>query len=458
MPKKVATRSPRFNIIEEYTLDETNYTADALKDKGNTVSQNVYPRNVETTPLHCEATTSTDVKAETAMLPKDVTKDLPKVDTHQAPSGDSRTSSPLQGAETGSDRKPQVCAQTSSIEKNNNEPKLSALHVETRSDKLTTTLDSGHSNGTAQASQNDIDIKDHVPAKQPVTCPEDSLLLVQYPWKCELTVKLDCIQPLKIEFGSNKVSSYYVFTKPKEVIPIISDVKGYGLRTRPIKTEPPVVDINEDKTDQLIDQAHALINMAKTFATKPVSHKRPRKQPAMVAKPGKVPKALDLLQDMTVNKLRTLHVETDGSTRPSNSVPTTPKRRKIKCKMYDETFSSVRDLNLHHRQDHGVVKCPKCDKYFSTQSSLDKHSYSHGELKYNCELCGKCFPFQSRLDQHMMVHINNKLSCPKKSCDRKFKSIWDLNQHMNSHTKGGWFYCDHCDYKNKDKRNTDSHM
>ena len=29
---------------------------------------------------------------------------------------------------------------------------------------------------------------------------------------------------------------------------------------------------------------------------------------------------------------------------------------------------------------------------------------------------------------------------------------------MNSHTKGGWFYCDHCDYKNKDKRNTDSHM
>ena len=69
------------------------------------------------------------------MLPKEVTKDLPKVDTHQAPSGDSRTSSPLQGAETGS-------------EKNNNEPKLStmqlqsALHVETRSDKLTTTLDS----------------------------------------------------------------------------------------------------------------------------------------------------------------------------------------------------------------------------------------------------------------------------------------------------------------------------
>ena len=125
--------------------------------------------------------------------------------------------------------------------------------------------------------QNDIDIKDHVPAKQPVTCPEDSLLLVQYPWKCELTIKLDRIQPLEIDIWSNKASSYYVFTKPKEVIPIISDVKGYGLCTRPIKTEPPAVDLNEDKTDQLIDQAYALIDTAKTFVTKPVSHKHPRK-------------------------------------------------------------------------------------------------------------------------------------------------------------------------------------
>ena len=283
-------------------------------------------------------------------------------------------------------------------------------------------------------------------------------MLLQHPWKCELNVKLDRIQPLEIDIWSNKVGDYHVLTKPKEVIPIISEVKGYGLRARPIKTEPPTDDLHEYKTDQLIDQAHALIDMAKTFVTKPVSHKHPRKRPVKTTESGNIPKALDVLQDMTLNKLRTLHVETDGSNRPSDSVPNTPKCRKIKCKMCDETFSSVKDLNLHHKQDHGIVKCTKCDKYFSTQSSLDKHSYSHGELKYNCELCGKCCPFQSRLDQHMMVHINNKLSCPKKSCDRQFKSIWDLNRHMNSHTKGGWYHCDHCDYKNKDKWNTDSHM
>ena len=216
--------------------------------------------------------------------------------------------------------------------------------------------------------------------------------------------------------------------------------------------EAPADDLNDDKTDKLIDQAQALINMAKTFVTKPVNRKQPRKRPAVkMTKSEDEPKALDVLHDMTMNKLTTLHVETDGSNRPSDSVPNTPKRRKIKCKMYAEIFSSVKDLNIHHKQDHGIVKCTKCDKYFSTQSSLDKHSYSHGELKFNCELCGNCFPFQSRLDQHMTVHINNKISCSKKRCDKQFKSIWDLNRHMNSHSKGGWHHCDYCDYKNKDK-------
>ena len=153
------------------------------------------------------------------------------------------------------------------------------------------------------------------------------------------------------------------------------------------------------KLDQLIDHAQALIDTAKTFVTKPVGHKQPKKQPA--AKPvesGKDPMALDVLHGMTMNKLTTLHVETDGSNCLSDADPITPKCRKIKCKMCTEIFGSVKDLNIHHKQDHGIVKCEKCEKYFSTQSSLDKYSYTHGELKFNCELCGKCFPFESRLD------------------------------------------------------------
>ena len=286
LPKKVATKSPGFNIIEEYTLDEAIVTADATKDKDNSVNQNLHPGNVETPSLDCEPTTSTGVIVETAMLSKTDATNLSKADTHYTPTGDDRTSSLLQCVETGSGTKSQVCAQSVSIEKKNIELELlessttqsqSALHVETRSKKPTTGLDPERPDVITNASQSNTEIKDQVSAKRSVTCPKDSLVLLQYPWKCELNVKLDHIQPLEIDTWSNKVSDYHVLTKSKEVTPIISEVKGYGLCARPIKTEPPMDNLNEDKTDQLIDQAHALIDTAKTFVTKPVSCKHPRK-------------------------------------------------------------------------------------------------------------------------------------------------------------------------------------
>ena len=126
--------------------------------------------------------------------------------------------------------------------------------------------------------------------------------------------------------------------------------------------------------------------------------------------------------------------------------------------MCTDSFSSVRKLNLHHKQDHGIVKCDECSKAFGTQSSLDKYKYTHKELPFVCDACGDKFPFQSRLDQHMIKHIPNKLTCPVKTCSKSFKGQGDLNRHIRAHKKGGWHHCTHCDYKNKDKRNVSSHM
>ena len=253
-----------------------------------------------------------------------------------------------------------------------------------------------------------------------------------------------------------------MYTTPKCTTSIISEIKGYGLRKKPIKEETPSDEqsqINPDNNmDKLIDHTKALIDRAKTFITKLVGHKHSTKHPITSPVETDVkPKALDMLHGQTLNKLTTLHVETDGSSRPSDADSTIPKYRKIKCKMCTEIFSSVKDLNTHNRNDHGIVSCIKCDKHFNTQSSLDKHLYMHRELKFNCELCGKCFPFEGRLDQHMVTHINNKLPYPKKSCDRKFKCTGDLNCHIKTHTKGSWYHCDKCSYKNKDKCNTNSH-
>ena len=300
---------------------------------------------------------------------------------------------------------------------------------------------------------------------RPVTCPEDGIILSQYPWKNKPEVYLERLSELESDIWCNRVKNYYKFTPALDVTPVISEVKGYGSHKHRIKEEVPPEDQSQSQsdttaTDKLIDQANALINTAKQFVTKPVKRKYGlnNSSPPSTGKTKDKDSALDVLQDQTICNLATFHVGTDGKMKSSTDVPPPAKSRKIRCKLCDKMFSSVKGLNTHHHMDHGIVRCPKCGKYFSTQSLLDKHSYPHREAKFSCELCGKCFQFESRLNQHMVTHITKKFSCPKKSCNREFKNIGDLNRHMNVHTKGGWYYCNQCSYKNKDKRNTDSHM
>ena len=140
LPKKVATKSPGFNIIKEYILDEANVTAGATKDKSSSADQNIHPGNVETPSLDCEPRTSSGVKVETALV---LNTDA---DTNYILMGDDKTSSPLQCVETRSGTKPQACAHSASIEENNiefessNKQSQSALHVETSSEKQQTGL------------------------------------------------------------------------------------------------------------------------------------------------------------------------------------------------------------------------------------------------------------------------------------------------------------------------------
>ena len=132
--------------------------------------------------------------------------------------------------------------------------------------------------------------------------------------------------------------------------------------------------------------------------------------------------------------------------------------RTIRCKICIESFGSIKELNNHHQVDHGVVDCELCDKKFATQTALDKHMYTHKDLRFVCEDCGQSFPFKSRLEQHRITHqADPGFMCQHKGCDRSFKNRGDLNRHLHSHDDV-WYKCDSCPYKNKDKRNRDSHM
>ena len=287
-------------------------------------------------------------------------------------------------------------------------------------------------------------------------CPEDGIIISNYLWEKELQIKLECLGELKIDIWCNTVHQFYKFTSAPELV--ISNVKGFGLREHILNTEdptPPPEDTSDDKTAALLSHAQSLLDRAKVFVTKPPSKSKSGKRKLTDVK-KQSGSAIDLLHSQTLDNLALLHVGTDGNSQQAEAPE--PKKRQIKCKMCSKIFETLRELNAHHRADHGIVKCPKCDKYFSSQTSLDKHSYSHGDLRFNCEECGRQFLFESRLEQHKMTHINIKLSCPKKNCDHEFKSIGDINRHIKTHSKGGWFKCDKCSYKNKNKQNTESHM
>ena len=121
-----------------------------------------------------------------------------------------------------------------------------------------------------------------------------------------------------------------------------------------------------------------------------------------------------------------------------------------------ESFGSIKELNNHHRVDHGVVDL--CDKKFATQTALDKHMYTHKDLCFVWQDCGLSFPFKSRLEQHRITHqADPGFMCQHRGCDHSFKNRGDLNRYLHSHNDV-WYKCDSWPNKNKDKRNQDSHM
>ena len=242
-----------------------------------------------------------------------------------------------------------------------------------------------------------------------------------------------------------------------ELKPIITSVCGYNLRST--RLHEGDTDNNDDKPkpkkskgahpsrsgpspERLLAHANALINKVSSFVSNPPT---------------------EASNDNTVSNVETASQKNSPSLPvempSSNSTHKSSKSsRTIQCKICIYSFGSIKELNEHHRKDHGIVDCELCDKKFATQSALDKHMYLHKELRFVCEDCGQSFPFKSRLEQHQTTHqTKHNFMCKHKGCSHSFKNKGDFNRHMHSH-EDIWFKCDSCPYKNKDKRNRDSHM
>ena len=120
------------------------------------------------------------------------------------------------------------------------------------------------------------------------------------------------------------------------------------------------------------------------------------------------------------------------------------KRRSFRCSKCNEVKITIKELNIHHRENHGPQLCGICNRSFRLASSLTRHMYDHNKPILNCDQCDYKCQFKSELQTHKITHRKNpSYQCMKANCGRWFRQNWDLTLHLPKHD-----YVQHeCDYE-----------
>ena len=163
---------------------------------------------------------------------------------------------------------------------------------------------------------------DELPPAEGVTCPEDSLVLSNYPWKKTLRVKVQKLSALETDIWCGNIPGYYQYVPDPDldtlqVTPLL--VHGYGSKSKgtappskSVKTEVKTEELDEDITDQepakLIEHANALIHGMRSLATDPVNKRQslkltPKGKKSTVPVETDVPSALEQLYNSPMDKL-----------------------------------------------------------------------------------------------------------------------------------------------------------
>ncbi|KAF9415111.1 hypothetical protein HW555_007145 [Spodoptera exigua] len=178
-----------------------------------------------------------------------------------------------------------------------------------------------------------------------------------------------------------------------------------------------------------------------------------------------------------------------------DQVVTTPSGKpRLKCPHCDKTFSSKQSKSLHIKATHQGERpyaCAECGARFAYPRSLALHAVSHrrhrstpakgyacdlcGKVlnhpssvvyhkeaehagqRYVCNKCGKCFKHRQLLQRHQLVHSQDRpYHC--KLCNSSFKTKANLLNHSLLHSGVKKFSCDICKHKFAHKASLTLHM
>ena len=92
------------------------------------------------------------------------------------------------------------------------------------------------------------------------------------------------------------------------------------------------------------------------------------------------------------------------------------------------------------------LSCPvkTCGRKFLKYRSLKEHLYRHaGKRPFQCSQCGRSFAGHTGLINHKKVHINNlPYGC---FCGKRFRNSYNLTQHQLTHESNKSLACENCD-------------
>ncbi|XP_014472052.1 PREDICTED: zinc finger protein 595-like [Dinoponera quadriceps] len=85
-------------------------------------------------------------------------------------------------------------------------------------------------------------------------------------------------------------------------------------------------------------------------------------------------------------------------------------------------------------------KCPKCDRFYSSKKSLDRHASTHNDReKLKCDDCDKQFLGLDKLLKHVDLHKTKGTTKPQpvqcRICGKSFRKTDTMVRHLNAHKR-----------------------
>lgn len=149
------------------------------------------------------------------------------------------------------------------------------------------------------------------------------------------------------------------------------------------------------------------------------------------------------------------YVSTEKETK--SSINNGKENAAYKCEICEKSFDKNWQLNRHIKVFHLNVKnyiCSYCNRGFKQLYHLQEHVTSHtGERKFKCNICTKTFSRMSSQRKHMKAHESAPGEKSKKSpflcpiCGKKFPYSNGAQRHIRTHFDDRRFECKICGNK-----------